>query len=97
MKENRLGGTPETIQMREGFVEHLDEMKNVDIRTVEKDSLVDIKDVELDTTLSRRECILDFIRQIKNPYCYLDDGVIVKLSFSKGKSMEELIKSSAAQ
>ena len=31
--------------------------------------------------MSREERILSFIEQIKNPYCYLDDGVVVKVSF----------------
>ncbi|WP_418747104.1 DUF6870 family protein [Frisingicoccus sp.] len=37
--------------------------------------------MKLDPTMSREERILSFIEQIKNPYCYLDDGVVVKVSF----------------
>lgn len=71
--------------------EELREMSMVDPRTVDKDSLVDIKDVKIRTDLPDRERMLDFIRQIKNPYCYLDHGVVVKISFAGTRSMEESI------
>lgn len=71
--------------------ERLEAMRNVDVRTVDKSTLVDIADVEIDTSLPDRERILDFIRQIKNPYCYLDHGIVVKVSFADKRSMEESI------
>ena len=37
--------------------------------------------MKLYPSMSREERILSFIEQIKNPYCYLDDGVVVKVSF----------------
>ena len=46
--------------------EALDAMKNVDIRTVDPDSLCDIQNVTINQELSKRERILDFINQIKN-------------------------------
>ena len=69
----------------------LEELRNVDVRTVDKSTLVDIADVEIDTALPDRERIRDFIRQIKNPYCYLDHGIGVKISFAGKRSMEESI------
>lgn len=41
-----------------------------DIRDVDRSTLVDIRDVKVNTALPKRERILDFIRQIGNPYCY---------------------------
>lgn len=50
--------------------EEIDAMRNVDIRTVDPKTLRDIRDVTVNTDLPKRERMLDFIRQIGNPYCY---------------------------
>lgn len=50
--------------------EQVEAMQNVDIRTVDPDTLRDIRDVEVNTSLPKKERMLDFIRQIGNPYCY---------------------------
>lgn len=63
------------------FTEKLREMEKVDIRTVDKGTLVDRGNVKIDKNMSREERILSYIEQIKNPYCYLDNGVVVKISF----------------
>ena len=64
--------------------ETLDAMKNVDIRTVDPDSLCDIQNVKVNQELPKRERILDFIYQIKNPYCYRYGKYVVKVSFTEG-------------
>lgn len=58
-----------------------DEMKAVDIRTVNRADLVDIRDVEIDRSLSKEDRIRSFICQIKNPYCFKCGNIIVKTSF----------------
>lgn len=60
----------------------LEEMKAVDIRTVDPETLVDIRDVHIDRTLPKEERIKSFIRQIKNPYVYKCVDIIVKATFS---------------
>ena len=35
------------------------------------------------------EQIADYIRQIKNPYCYISHGVAVKISFTGKCTLEE--------
>ena len=60
----------------------LEEMKNVDVRSVDRDSLVDIADIKVDPSLSREERIADYLSQIKNPYLFICNGVVVKLSFA---------------
>ncbi len=60
----------------------IEEMKNVDIRTVDRDALVDIHDVKIDRTLSKEERIRRFVEQIKNPYCFKCGEVVVKMAFS---------------
>lgn len=62
--------------------EAVEAMRNVDIRTVDPDTLRDIRDVEVNAELPKGERILDFIRQIRNPYCYRHGKYVVKVSFT---------------
>ena len=62
--------------------EQLAAMQNVDVRAVDPATLRDIRDVEVNTALPKRERILDFIRQIGNPYCYRHGKYVVKVSFT---------------
>ena len=60
----------------------LEAMAGVDITSVDPDSLVDIRDTVVDKSLPKEERMLDFIRQIKNPYCFRCGKVVVKIGFS---------------
>ena len=62
--------------------EQIEALQNVDIRTVDPETLRDIRDVTVNTDLPKRERILDFIRQIGNPYCYRHGKYVVKVSFT---------------
>lgn len=62
--------------------EEIEAMQNVDVRTVDPDMLRDIRNVTVNTALPKRERILDFIRQIGNPYCYRHGKYVVKVSFT---------------
>lgn len=66
---------------QETLAERLRRMAQMDIRAVGRETLVERSTVKLEPGLSREERILSFIEQIKNPYCYLDDGVVLKISF----------------
>jgi hypothetical protein len=69
-------------------------MKNIDIRTVNPDTLVDINDTKVNAKLPIEERILDFIQQIKNPYCYKCGKVVVKISFNdSGATLEDRMES----
>lgn len=62
-------------------------------KKAEQETLAERSTVKLDPGLSREERILSFIEQIKNPYCYLDDGVEVKISFmDTDVTLEERMK-----
>ena len=67
----------------------IEEMRNVDIRTVRAEQLTDRRDIVIDQKLPRRERLQQYIRQVKNPYCYVDGGVIVKVSFANTKETIE--------
>lgn len=73
------------------YIKKLDECAAVDVTNVDKKSLVDIKKVRVNTKLSEKERILDYISQVKNPYCYIDKGIIVKLSFNGTQSIEDCL------
>ena len=57
-------------------------MQTVDPGTVDRSTLKDIRDVQVNTALPRKERILDFIRQIGNPYCYCHGDYVVKVGFA---------------
>ena len=70
----------------------MEEMKNVDPRTVNIDDLVDLRDVKIDPKLPKEERIRSYIEQIKNPYCYLYKGMVIKICFSGKRRLEDCLK-----
>lgn len=60
----------------------LAQMKEVDVHMVDRESLVDIREVQIDGKLSRERRFEEFLRQIKNPYCFRCGKIVVKVSFS---------------
>ena len=71
----------------------LDTLQEIDIRTVDPKDLVDIKDVTIREELPLPERVRDYIQQIKNPYCYLSHGTVVKIRFIGSRTLEECINS----
>ena len=68
----------------------IEEMKAVDIRTIEPDELVDVRGISLDENLSKEERADEFARQVKNPYCFRVGDMIVKNVYSNnGISLRE--------
>ena len=69
-------------------------MQTTDILSVSADSLVDINDVSVNKDLSKKERIAEFIKQIKNPYCFKCGDFIVKARYTEtGLSMEDCLQS----
>ena len=65
-------------------------MKNIDIKTVDKTKLVDIATVKINPQDTPENKMKDYIEQVKNPYCFLCNGYAVKLEFDDGdKSIED--------
>lgn len=68
----------------------VDEMKAVDVRTVDPGTLVDVTEVQIDEKLPKEERAAEFLRQVKNPYCFRVGDMIVKNVYSSdGVSLEE--------
>lgn len=69
----------------DNLAENLQELKDVDICKVDINTLVDIQNVNVNRHLKQPERILDYIEQIKNPYCFRHGDYIVKISFAENK------------
>ncbi len=50
--------------------------------TVDRSNLRDIRNVVIDTSQPCSERVKAFVEQIGNPYCYLDNGVVVEVGYA---------------
>ena len=55
------------------WLEQIHQMKGRDIRTIEQHELLE---------LPQEERLKNLLDKVRNPYCYLDNGIIVKLNFA---------------
>lgn len=60
----------------------LEEMKNIPLDTVDRDSLVDITTIDIDPSLSYEEKLKEYFRQIKNPYLFRCGKIVVQVAYS---------------
>ena len=67
----------------------LEQLSAVDITTVAPDDLVDIRDVKINHGLPKEERILDFLGQIKTPYCFKHGKIVIKVGFSESDATFE--------
>ena len=68
----------------------LEEMKAVDVRTVDPETLVDVTTIKIDENLSKEERVKEYLRQVRNPYCFKVGNVVVKCSYSNdGVTLKE--------
>lgn len=74
--------------------ELLAEMQSIDIRTVDPQELRDIRDVKIDASLPTEQKMVEYLKQIKNPYCYKHGKYIVKITYTEnGGSLNERLES----
>ena len=91
------GGTYHAVGMNFGKVRELvmtvmelDALKDVDVRTVEKEGLVDIREVEIDRSLPLEERKRAYLEAVGNPYAVRVGDMKVRLRFVEdGGSFEE--------
>lgn len=68
----------------------IDTLRSVDIRSVDKQSLVDLNSVLIDESKPVQERVLSFLQQVKNPYCFRIGDVAVKVNYkSDGPSFQQ--------
>ena len=59
---------------------------------IDRNKLVDIRDVVINTELPKEERIKDYVRQIKNPYCFKCGKYVVISKFSDSNNHIKNIK-----
>ena len=67
----------------------LESMRNVDIKYVDPDTMPDIRDINIDNNKTLLERTLDYINQIKNPYCIRCGKIIVKIEYAETETTIE--------
>ena len=62
-------------------------------KDISAEPLADIRHVSVNKDLSREERIAEFLRQIKNPYCFKCSKFTVRAQFAdNGVSLEDCLK-----
>ena len=88
----RINAQNPTKEELKEFKEELERLSRADYRHVDRSTLVDIRDIEPNMELPPLERIIDYVKRIKNPYCYLCDGVVVSVKFSGTRPLSECLK-----
>lgn len=71
----------------------MEKLKNLDIRTVDADSLEYIEKVKINTDLPVQERMKEFVEQIKNPYFFRCGKLIVQVEYSDtNKTLHDCLK-----
>ncbi len=71
----------------------LEAMKNISVESVNRSDLIDLQTVSVSKALNHEERIAEFIKQLKNPYCFIAGNHIVKVRYSEnGPSIEECVQ-----
>ena len=75
-------------------MEEWEKLKSVDIRTVNRDGLVDITRIPEDDSdgMDKEMQIRNFLKNVKNPYCFMVGDIIVKSSFIEGASLKQRLR-----
>ena len=61
------------------WLEQIHQTRNRDIRTIEQHEL---PQDAVEHGLQQEERLKNLLDKVRNPYCYLDNGIIVKLNFA---------------
>lgn len=74
-------------------VAHTADLKNLDIRTIRPDTLEHIENVKINMDLPVEERMMEFVRQIKNPYFFRCGKLIVQVEYSDtDKTINDCLK-----
>lgn len=63
------------------IIAELDQMSQMEMKEVDKTELVDIQTVRIDPLQSAAKRMESYLEQIKNPYCFLCSGSVVRVRF----------------
>lgn len=71
----------------------ISEMKDVDVRSVDRNTLVQRNSVKVNPKKDKAERVKEYVEQIRNPYCYLDGKTVVKISFANtSRTIEDCMR-----
>ena len=62
------------------WLEQIHQMRNRDIRTIKQHELQELPQDAVEHGLPQEERLKNLLDKVRNPYCYLDNGIIVKLN-----------------
>ena len=67
----------------------LSEMRDIDVRAVDPDTLIEAQEVIVNTSLPSEARLLDYIERIRNPYCFRFGKATVKISYADTEATME--------
>lgn len=73
--------------------EELNRYRTANIMSCEPATLVDLRDIRIDTQRSVHERINSFMHQVRNPYLFKVDDVIMKVNFGNDRSVTDAFAS----
>lgn len=60
----------------------LEQCRNMDIKTCDPDKLIDLQDLHIDTSRPLSERMDAFVQQVRNPYLFKVDGLVIKAVYA---------------
>ncbi len=66
---------------------------NIDIAACDPSSLVDLRDISIDTSSSVSNRIESFLKQVRNPYLFKVDDIIMKVNYGAEKTVSDAFTS----
>ena len=70
--------------------ERLEQLRAVDVRSIDKNDLIDLNQVTIDETKPVPERVAEFMRQIQNPSCFRIGDVVIKVVYKEnGPSFQQ--------
>ena len=71
----------------------LEELRKLDVRDVDPETLPDIKDIHIDPSLPPEQRMASVLRQMnRNPYFFRSAGLVVKTSFKGEARLQALLE-----
>lgn len=64
----------------------IEKYKDFDIRNVDPNDIPDINELKIDKRKSSEERILDYLKQVENPYVFKINGKLVQIGFSENSN-----------
>ena len=68
-------------------IQELAQCANADIATCDPSKLVDLKKLTIDPALPVSDRMNRFLEQVRNPYLFKVDGIVVKVHFAGAKPL----------